>query len=71
MESVNTVEKDSSRTEAGPDVRPDFRHVKSWLFDLDNTLYCADSGIFAQIEARMVELEHNGAREAAVTDDVA
>ena len=55
MESVNIVEKNGSLTETGPDVRPDFRHVKSWIFDLDNTLYCADSGIFAQIEARMTD----------------
>lgn len=35
--------------------RPDFRHVRSWIFDLDNTLYRADNGIFAQIEARMTD----------------
>jgi putative hydrolase of the HAD superfamily len=34
---------------------PDFRHVRHWLFDLDNTLYRADSGIFAQIESRMTD----------------
>jgi putative hydrolase of the HAD superfamily len=34
---------------------PDFRHVRSWIFDLDNTLYRADNGIFAQIEARMTD----------------
>jgi putative hydrolase of the HAD superfamily len=34
---------------------PDFRHVKHWVFDLDNTLYAADSGVFAQIDARMTE----------------
>ncbi len=34
---------------------PDFRHVRHWLFDLDNTLYCARSGIFAQIESRMTD----------------
>ena len=33
--------------------RPDFRHVRDWIFDLDNTLYRADNGIFAQIDARM------------------
>jgi putative hydrolase of the HAD superfamily len=38
-----------------PDFRPDFRHVKDWIFDLDNTLYCAGSGIFAQIESRMTD----------------
>ena len=32
---------------------PDFRHVTVWVFDLDNTLYRADSRVFAQIEARM------------------
>jgi len=33
--------------------RPDFRHVEAWIFDLDNTLYRADSDLFAQIDARM------------------
>jgi putative hydrolase of the HAD superfamily len=33
--------------------RPDFRHVSVWIFDLDNTLYPAESRIFAQVEARM------------------
>ncbi len=32
---------------------PDFRHVDAWLFDLDNTLYRADSDLFSQIDARM------------------
>ena len=32
---------------------PDFAHVRDWIFDLDNTLYRADNGIFAQIDARM------------------
>ena len=32
---------------------PDFRHVDSWIFDLDNTLYRADSELFALIDARM------------------
>mgnify|MGYP003703909149 CR=1 FL=1 len=27
----------------------------TWIFDLDNTLYRADNGIFAQIEARMTD----------------
>src|SRR6516164_4918343 len=37
------------------DQRPDFRHVKHWVFDLDNTLYSAESGVFARIDARMTE----------------
>ena len=35
------------------DLTPDFRHVDVWIFDLDNTLYSAESRIFAQIESRM------------------
>ena len=27
--------------------------VDTWIFDLDNTLYSASSGVFAQIDARM------------------
>lgn len=34
---------------------PDFRHIDTWLFDLDNTLYRADSNLFAEIESRMNE----------------
>jgi putative hydrolase of the HAD superfamily len=37
------------------DAAPDFRHVDVWIFDLDNTLYPAESRIFAQIEARMTQ----------------
>src|SRR5580698_2430607 len=32
---------------------PDFRHVGAWIFDLDNTLYPADSNLFVQVDARM------------------
>ncbi len=32
---------------------PDLRHVDAWIFDLDNTLYRADSDLFAQIDVRM------------------
>jgi len=51
MESLNIAEND----QAGRGPVPDFRHVRSWIFDLDNTLYRADNGIFAQIEARMTD----------------
>jgi putative hydrolase of the HAD superfamily len=40
---------------AQSDSAPDFRHVRNWIFDLDNTLYRADNGIFAQIESRMTD----------------
>ena len=47
MQSTMAAEKDRQN--------PDFRHVTEWIFDLDNTLYRADNGIFAQIEARMTD----------------
>lgn len=31
----------------------DFRNIDFWVFDLDNTLYPASSGLFAQIDQRM------------------
>lgn len=31
----------------------DFRHVKTWIFDLDNTLYPASSAVNALIDAKM------------------
>jgi putative hydrolase of the HAD superfamily len=47
----------------------DLSHVRDWIFDLDNTLYRADNGIFAQIDARMtvyvsrlLDLEKDAAR---------
>ncbi len=33
----------------------DLVHVDTWLFDLDNTLYPAESGFMGQIEARMTQ----------------
>lgn len=41
--------------ETQQDEVPDLRHVTDWIFDLDNTLYRADNGIFAQIESRMTD----------------
>lgn len=34
---------------------PDLRHVETWVFDLDNTLYPASSDLFAQVSDRMRE----------------
>ena len=39
--------------------RPDFRHIDTWIFDLDNTLYRADSDLFAQIDAQMTSYVSN------------
>jgi putative hydrolase of the HAD superfamily len=38
---------------------PDLAHVQDWIFDLDNTLYHADNGLFAQIDARMTRFVAN------------
>ena len=45
----------AARGGPGTGFGPDFRHVRHWLFDLDNTLYRADCGVFAQIENRMTD----------------
>ncbi len=34
---------------------PGFGHVREWVFDLDNTLYCASYRLFDQIDKRMGE----------------
>jgi len=33
----------------------DLRHIDTWLFDLDNTLYPAESGFMAEITSRMTD----------------
>jgi putative hydrolase of the HAD superfamily len=38
---------------ASKETAPDFRHVETWIFDLDNTLYPASSDLFAQIDTKM------------------
>ena len=35
--------------------RHDFRHVETWVFDLDNTLYRPELRLFDQIEVRMTD----------------
>jgi putative hydrolase of the HAD superfamily len=45
-----------------------FAHVTSWVFDLDNTLYGRDAGIFKQIERRMTAFV---ARELAIDETAA
>ena len=36
-------------------MQPDFSHIETWVFDLDNTLYPPDMGLFPQIERRMTD----------------
>lgn len=36
-------------------MHPDFAHVTSWVFDLDNTLYPPSARLFDQIEVRMTD----------------
>ena len=38
---------------SGALAEPDFRHVETWIFDLDNTLYTADSELMRQHEERI------------------
>ena len=38
-----------------PDLSPDLRHVTTWLFDLDDTLYPAETGLMAEIANRMTD----------------
>jgi putative hydrolase of the HAD superfamily len=58
----------ASPSEKNETAGPDFRHVDAWIFDLDNTLYPASSGLFAQIDMRMTEFVQKllglGAEEA-------
>jgi putative hydrolase of the HAD superfamily len=44
------MQADRDRKETG-----DFRHVRAWVFDLDNTLYPASCDLFAQIDDRMTD----------------
>ena len=52
---MSTLQPLADRGKTGSDSGPDFRHVRVWLFDLDNTLYRADCGVFTQIENRMTD----------------
>lgn len=36
-------------------ISKDFRHVRAWVFDLDNTLYHPSARLFDQIEVRMTD----------------
>lgn len=38
-----------------PPTRRGFRSTRTWIFDLDNTLYPADCNLFAQVDQRMGE----------------
>jgi putative hydrolase of the HAD superfamily len=55
VRAMNGAPQPAREPSPGPIPGPDFRHVRSWIFDLDNTLYHADCGVFAQIEGRMTE----------------
>ena len=40
---------------SGADSRPDLRHVETWLFDLDNTLYPLESGLAGRMSPRITD----------------
>jgi putative hydrolase of the HAD superfamily len=35
--------------------KPVVNHIETWVFDLDNTLYCASTDLFSAIDRRMAE----------------
>ena len=50
-------------------MNPNLRHIETWVFDLDNTLYAAECALFPQIDARMTafirdrfSMDHDAAR---------
>lgn len=51
-----------------PDLMPDLRHVDTWLFDLDNTLYPPEAEFMSLIEGRMTAFV---ARETGLPRDQA
>ena len=42
-----------ARRTMNPRIAPAFGHVRDWIFDLDNCLYPASTGLFALIDERM------------------
>jgi putative hydrolase of the HAD superfamily len=36
-------------------MRPQLRHIRNWIFDLDNTLYPVSANLFPMIDARIGE----------------
>lgn len=48
-----------AETAAGGPLRPDFTHVKAWIFDLDNTLYPHGSKVLLEAEQRICRFIEN------------
>jgi putative hydrolase of the HAD superfamily len=44
-----------TRHSLAPAMSPDFSHVETWVFDLDNTLYPPEMALFDQINVRMTD----------------
>jgi len=42
-----------------PDTNPDLTHVSHWVFDLDDTLYPAESAIMSQVSSRITDYVSN------------
>jgi putative hydrolase of the HAD superfamily len=60
MESRRWMQEMPGRADADPLIK--FGHVTAWVFDLDNTLYPPDSGLWREIEQRITLflIEHSG-----------
>lgn len=50
---------------AHPGSKPILNHIDTWVFDLDNTLYCASTDLFSAIDRRMAEFISATLRVAA------
>src|SRR6204780_4856291 len=47
------IPPDAFRLPSDEALRARFGHIRTWVFDLDNTLYPADSGIWPKIDERI------------------
>lgn len=55
MQDLQGLRVAAPRVTGSAMVKPDFAHVQTWIFDLDNTLYPPEDCLFDQIEVRMTD----------------
>ena len=54
------------KTAAPRTSKPNLNHIETWVFDLDNTLYCATTDLFSAIDRRMGEFISDALRVDSV-----
>jgi len=59
FDGINPFKPQTILNTADPMLKPAFSHVRTWVFDLDHTLYPPDVGLFDQIEVLMVDYVAN------------